>query len=174
MKKYHRILATAALLAVTLGSSHALAIDAKIYGGNHCIGRTAADQPKALYLLGGVKNIATTALNISCPVVYDSIGKKIVRGMVALVDLNDNAETSCVLRSREARDGVDPTPADSLPISTVRSGVKDSSTRTRHLTFSGLGHFGDNGWYHMDCQVTGVDADTGGQSSVLFYRVDEK
>jgi hypothetical protein len=72
MKQHLCALATALLLTVPLGGTHAFASDAKNYAGATCQPFFPADHSIAYYSGGQVRNISDTwALWVSCPIIND-------------------------------------------------------------------------------------------------------
>jgi hypothetical protein len=168
MKKHLRTIGAAALFAVTLCSPNAFAADAKNYPGSSCQPLSHSNSG-IIFHSGGAFNSSSVPVLIECPIIKDDIAGRINKGVVGVIDVNANAEVSCFITSRT----LDATLLiKRISGVTVRSDAEPGGEAKR-LFFGVVKNPSSSGYYSMTCNLPPTDAQSGRQSGIVYYQVEE-
>jgi hypothetical protein len=156
-----RRLTLAALALVTVGSSAALAVDAKMLPGASCQ-PSSSGLPYSIDSIGRISNPIAGLSTFSCPVVRDSIGFSVADAKVWVIDQNPGANFICTLNMQN------PGTTGAGFLTVTSSG--GASPLPQLLDFAGLPSIA-NGYLSITCSAPGVSG--GLASRLVAYRVDE-
>jgi hypothetical protein len=156
-----RGLTVAALALITVGSSAAFAVDAKVLPGAACQ-PTSSGLPYSIDSVGRISNPAAGLSSFSCPVVRDATGFSVADGKVWVIDQNPAANFICTLNMQNAG-------SIGAGFLTVASSG-GTSPLPQLLDFAGLPSIA-NGYLTITCSAPGVSG--GVASRLVAYRVDE-